>query len=636
MIGALVACSNGKEAVVRQQAASSNNMVMSTKDDVIFTANIDVDTVTMIDSETKKVKKEIKVGQEPVQLALSPDEETLYVSCRYDDRVDVIDVKKQKVVNSIKTGIEPYGLMTSQDGSKLYVANYRESSISAIDLNSEKVTNIKTGDRPRTLAIAKDGKKLYATNYLTGEITVIDTIKNKVTNTIQLAPSPDQANRKKSQGIPNTLEQFVIAPDGKTAWVSHLLTNIDTPVHFEETIFPAISVIDLEAEKERVEERKELFEEINVTDRQNQTMIVSNPYDIVFQPDGNKAYVVMSGSEDLVVFDLKRGGNAVQIMRRIEGNNPRGAVLSADGKTLFVHNAMSHDIAMIDTGGDSSYGRAKMVGENIKLIKKDSLDPLVREGKSIFYSGNSDEYAADITGNNWMSCISCHADGEINGLSISTLKGSRNIPSNVLTTETGLFMWDGSRDDFTDYLLTVQGEMGGMMDYDPSKPLPKEVEHMYDAMLAYLQNPDSFPVPKSPYRKSGELTVDAEAGKQLFEGKGQCLNCHGGNMMTDSVNAIGKDGKLSTDNTQFLHDIGTGSDQDQPSDGDGRAQFTNQRDNQRFDTPTLRGVWATAPYFHDGSAKSIEEAVKRHQYDNAPELSAEEIAKIAAYVKTIE
>nr|WP_238941877.1 beta-propeller fold lactonase family protein [Bacillus sp. REN10] len=609
---------------------------MSTKEGIIFTANLDVDTVTMIDVETKKVKKEIKVGQEPVQLALSPDEKTLYVSCRYDHRVDVIDVKKQKVVDSMKTGIEPYGLITNQDGSKLYVANYRENSISAIDLQSEKVTNIKAGDRPRTLAISKDGKKLYATNYLTGEIKVIDTEKDNVSNTIALVPSPDQANRKKSQGLPNTLEQLVISPDGKTAWVSHLLTNIDTPVHFEETVFPAISVVDLEKEKEKTEERKELFEEINVTDRQNQTIIVSNPYDIVFQPDGSKAYVVMSGSEDLAVFDLKRGGNAVQILRRIEGDNPRGAVLTEDGQTLFVHNAMSHDLATIDTGGDSSYGRAKMAGENIKLIKTDSLDPLVREGKTIFYSANSDEHAADITGNNWMSCISCHADGEINGLSISTLKGPRNIPSNVLTTETGLFMWDGSRDDFTDYLLTVQGEMGGMMDYDPSKPLPKEVEHMYDAMLAYLQHPDSFPVPKSPYRKNGELTADAEAGKQLFEGKGQCLTCHGGKMMTDSVKAVGKDGKLSTDHTQFLHDIGTGSDQDKASDGDGRAQFTNKRDNKKFDTPTLRGVWATAPYFHDGSAKTIEEAIMRHHYDNAPELSAKEIAKIAAYVKSIE
>ncbi|WXB94862.1 beta-propeller fold lactonase family protein [Bacillus sp. FJAT-52991] len=636
MIGALVACSNEKEDIIRQQAASSNDIIMSTKSEMIFTANIDVDTVTMIDSKTKKVKNEIEVGKQPVQLVLSPDEETLYVSCRYDNRVDVIDVKKQKVVDSIKTGIEPYGLMTSQDGKKLYVANYRENNISAIDLKSEKVKNIEVGDRPRTLAISKDGKKLYATNYLNGEIKVIDTVKDKVSNTITLASSPDQSNRKKSQGTPNTLEQFVISPDGKTAWVSHLLTNTDTPVQFDETIFPAISVIDLEKEKEKVEERKELFEEINVTDRQNQTMIVSNPYDIVFQPDGSKAYVVMSGSEDLVVFDLKRGGNAVQVLRRIEGDNPRGAVLSPDGKTLFVHNAMSHDLATIDTGGDSSYGRAKMAGENIKLIEKDSLDPLVREGKTIFYSGNSDEYATDITGDNWMSCISCHADGEINGLSISTVKGPRNIPSNVLTTETGLFMWDGSRDDFTDYLLTVQGEMGGMMDYDPSKPLPKEVEHMYDAMFAYLKDPNSFPVPKSPYRKNGELTADAEAGKILFEGKGQCLSCHGGKMMTDSVQAIGKDGNLSTDNTQFLHDIGTGSDQDQPSDGDGRAQFTNKRDDKKFDTPTLRGVWATAPYFHDGSAKTIEEAVTRHNYDNAPELSAEEIDKIAAYVKSIE
>ncbi|WP_027410472.1 beta-propeller fold lactonase family protein [Anoxybacteroides tepidamans] len=629
---------HSEQKVVRNYTVHSDNIAINKKGTTLYTANIDVNSVTILDARTKKKTAEIPVGKEPRQLTLSPDEQFLYVSCMHDDRVDIISLKEKKVVGHLKTGIEPFGLVTSQDGSTLYVANYRSGSISVFDLKKGKeIREIEVGDRPRTLAITADGKKLYVPHYLDPKISVIDTKKNQVIKEITLAPSPDQADRKKSQGVPNTLEQFVIAPDGKKAYVPHLLTNIDTPIQFEETVFPAISVIDLEKDEELMDERKELFAEINVKDIKNETMIVSNPYDLAFQPDGSKMYAVMSGSEDLVVFDLKRGGNATQILRRIEGNNPRGIVISPNGKTLFVHNAMSHDLATIQTGGKSPYAKAKALKGTVRLIAKDSLSPLVREGKTIFYSANSDEFAANITGNNWMSCASCHSDGDINKLTLLTPKGPRNVPSNILTTKTGLFMWDGSRDDFTDYIHTVQNEMGGMTTIDPSKPLPPNVQHMYDAILAYLNDPNSFPVPKSPYRnKDGSLTVKAKEGEKLFNGKGNCLSCHGGEYFTDSVKAVDKNGKLTTANTAYLHDIGTANPQDQASNGDARAHFTNPRTPKQWDTPTLRGVWATAPYLHDGSAKTIEEAIKRHQTKEATALTDGEIAAIAEYVRSIE
>ncbi|GIW50417.1 MAG: hypothetical protein KatS3mg080_1028 [Anoxybacillus sp.] len=219
-------------------AVNSNNIVINRSGNELYVANIDVPTVTIVDAKTKKKKIEIPVGHEPRQLTLSPDEQFLYVSCMYDHRVDVISLKKKKVIGHIKTGLEPFGLVTSQDGRWLYVANYRSGTLSIIDLQDGKVKkNIRIGDRPRTVTITADGKKLYVPHYLEGKITVIDAKKGKIIKRISLALSPDQDDRKKSQGIPNTLEQFVIAPDGKRAYVPHLLTNIDTPIHFEETSF---------------------------------------------------------------------------------------------------------------------------------------------------------------------------------------------------------------------------------------------------------------------------------------------------------------------------------------------------------------------------------------------------------------
>ncbi|PEZ05783.1 cytochrome c peroxidase [Bacillus sp. AFS018417] len=639
-IGIFASCgmkTSGKEEK-RSTAVHSDNIVTSADGKWIYTANIDINTVTVMDAKSRKVVSEIAVGKEPRQLTISPDGTKLYVSCMYDNKVDVVSLDKKKVIDRIPTEIEPFGVVTNPNGTKLYVSNFRSGNVSVIDLEKKKtVQKIEIGDRPRTLAMTKDGKKLYVPHYLEGKISVVDTGSNKVKKVITLASSPDKEDRKKSQGIPNTLEQFVIAPDGKTAWVPHMLTNVDTPIQFEETVFPAVSIIDLEKDEEIIDQRKQLFEAMNVKNTKNETMIVSNPYDVAFNEKGTKAFVVMSGSEDLMVFDLTRGGNATQIVRRIPGSNPRGIMLLPKENTLVVHNAMSHDLAFLETGGNDSYAKVQADKKTVKLIAKDSLSKLVREGKEIFYSANSDKYAAGITGNNWMSCATCHSDGEINGLSLMTPKGKRNVPSNVLTTKTGLFMWDGSRDDFTDYIHTVQGEMGGMMEIDPGKELPKDVQHMYDALQAFLDDPNSFPVPKSPYRQgNGELTPTAKDGEQLFKGKANCLTCHGGDNFTNSTKAVDENGKLTTNNTNFLYNIGTANETDTNYDGDARGGFQNKRLKGYFDPPTLRGVWATAPYLHDGSAKTVEEAVEKHQYEEKPQLSKQEVHAIAEYVKSIQ
>jgi hypothetical protein len=53
-----------------------------------------------------------------------------------------------------------------------------------------------------------------------------------------------------------------------------------------------------------------------------------------------------------------------------------------------------------------------------------------------------------------------------------------------------------------------------------------------------------------------------------------------------------------------------------------------------LDTPTLRDVWATAPYLHDGSAATVEAAVQAHT-TLSPALTATELAQVSAYVRQI-
>jgi cytochrome c peroxidase len=54
-----------------------------------------------------------------------------------------------------------------------------------------------------------------------------------------------------------------------------------------------------------------------------------------------------------------------------------------------------------------------------------------------------------------------------------------------------------------------------------------------------------------------------------------------------------------------------------------------------FDTPTLRGIFATAPYFHDGSAATLGDAVDRLPAAITNGLSTGDKADLVAYLQTL-
>jgi cytochrome c peroxidase len=88
------------------------------------------------------------------------------------------------------------------------------------------------------------------------------------------------------------------------------------------------------------------------------------------------------------------------------------------------------------------------------------------------------------------------------------------------------------------------------------------------------------------------LSEKARRGWEIFRGKGRCTNCHDGMLLTD----------------QQYHNIGIGIDAENPDLG--RYKVTkNEVHRGAFKTPTLLDISKSAPYFHDGSAAKLEDAV---------------------------
>lgn len=99
----------------------------------VFVSNTSQDSITIIDGRSSRVKKTITLepapsvqglrGVLPFGLALSPDEQRLYVACAGINAVAVLDTKQGKVLGYIPIGWFPARVEASRDGKTLYVAN---------------------------------------------------------------------------------------------------------------------------------------------------------------------------------------------------------------------------------------------------------------------------------------------------------------------------------------------------------------------------------------------------------------------------------------------------------------------------------------------------------------------------------
>src|SRR5439155_299242 len=108
-----------------------------------------------------------------------------------------------------------------------------------------------------------------------------------------------------------------------------------------------------------------------------------------------------------------------------------------------------------------------------------------------------------------------------------------------------------------------------------------------DALAIYC-NSFEFPVLSPHIAAPGKLTPQAERGKQLFSSaEVGCARCHSGPYYTDS----------NLKQPYNLHDVGTGG-------GD-----PSEKMGPKYDTPTLLGVYRTAPYLHHGKAKTLLEVL---------------------------
>ena len=120
--------------------------------------------------------------------------------------------------------------------------------------------------------------------------------------------------------------------------------------------------------------------------------------------------------------------------------------------------------------------------------------------------------------------------------------------------------------------------------------------------------------------RSDAISADEKAGYELFKQSG-CVGCHNGPAV--GGNSFQKMGVVQAYPAR--------------SPAEGRSAVTGRpSDRFSFKVPTLRNVELTYPYFHDGAANTLGEAVDvMGRLQLGRKFSAEENAKIVAFLKTL-
>lgn len=564
----------------------------------------------------------IDVGTEPTSLAVDSSSNVWIVS--KGDAVLRKNLTDDVAEYALPLNSQPHGIVIDS-ADVAYVTLEGSGKVLKLDLPTMTVLGeIEVAPWPRGLALNAAEDRLYVSHFISpdagGIISEIDPNTLQVLNELTLPADTTTADSSVTgRGVPNYLGAPSISPDGGSMWVPSKKDNIfrgtardDEPLTFESTVRSIIGVFDLAGGATTGAELVDLDD-------------MSFPVDIEFTPAGAYAIAAVELSNQIVLFD----GYTGRMLGGLEdiGRAPQSLMIYGD--FLFVHLFIDREIVVYNIAGIlEGVDREFEEVARISTVVNEALPTQVYAGKRVFYN------AADgrMSRASYIACASCHDDGGQDGRvwDFTQLgEGLRNTQS--LKGPGGMghgrLHWSGNFDEVQDFENPIRQHFGGSGFVDDTlyhagahasplgDPLAGLSEEM-DAVAAYLASLNEAPL--SPYRASADaLTPTALRGREHFMAL-RCYDCHETDAFTDS-------------STGQLHDVGTIL----TTSGGRLGQALTG-----IDTPTLRGVWRTAPYLHDGSASTLREVLTSRNtgelHGEVSSLDSAELDELVDYLRQLD
>ncbi len=593
---------------------------------VVWNVNPDNDSVSGIDPVGLAKFLEVPVGDQPVALAIG-SQNRLWVANKKSASLTVINRASGLVVAShdLPYGSQPHGLIADPVAGVVYVALEALGEVAKVsEATGQILARIQVGPWPRSLSLDPVRGVLWVSRFISpdqgGVVVPVDLASFSVLPDVALSPVMQPDGLQNGRGIPNYLAAVTLSPDLAQAFVPSKKDNIfrglkrdGLPLTFEHSVRSMAANLDLGTR----------LENPGMTlDFDNSDFATA----AAFSPLGNMVFFTTSGSSTVWAVDAYDPTSNYTFSSG--GKAPDGLAISADGTRLFIHNFMDRSVTVFRStvACGAVCGTAPQIAK-ISTVTSEALSPTVLRGKQIFYDTTDPRLAQE----GYMSCASCHLDGGHDGRvwDFTNLgEGLRNtIDLNGRGVGHGAIHWTGNFDEGQDFEGQIRefakgaGILSDLAFHQGTRSLPlgeskTGLSSDLDALSAYMASLTSAGV--SPRRDAaGNLSAAAVAGREIFMQE-NCASCHSGTAFSDS-------------NSYARHDVGTLK---------STSGFRLGDDLDGLDTPTLRGLWKSAPYLHDGSAGTLTDVLVNHdlsgKHGGLFHRSPVEIAQLVAYLESID
>ncbi len=611
----------------------------ATGNDRIWCVNPDNNSVSVFDSVTRARLAEVNVGNAPRSLGVAPDGRIWVVNAGAST-ISILNSSTFALAATVTLprASRPFGLAFDPDGTDAWVACEEGGQLLRLNpANGAQIASIALGANIRHVSVSADSTRVFVSRFVTpplpgeataspqteisgvkygGEIIVVNATLASIDRTVILQHSEEPDTAVSGRGIPNYVGGVAISPDGLSAWVPSKQDNIKRgtlrngqPLTHDLAVRSVVS-------------RLALNTGVPATDVLTDRLDLDNagvPSASAFDTRGIYLFTALEGSRTVSVSDAWSGN---ELIRFPAGRAPQGLAFSPDSRTLYVHNFMDRTITVHNVGPIIDGTEVEPpIAATLNCVTTDLLSATVLKGKQFFYDAKDERLALQ----EYLSCASCHNDGGQDGRVWDFTQFGEGLRNTIILrghggTAHGPLHWTGNFDEVQDFegqIRNFAGGLGLMADTDfhagtrdqPLGTTKAGVSADLDALAAYVASLAQSG--SSPLRNAdGSLTAAAVAGEQVFR-QANCASCHTGTRFTESALGVFRNiGTLKPSSGQRLGAALTG-----------------------LDTPTLRGVWNTAPYLHDGSAGTISDAIASHVGVN---LNATNLANLAAYVRQID
>lgn len=623
------------ESIVPGTASNhSSQIAYDEANDIIWCVNPDNNSVGAIEDSTgTQVAYEYDLiygtvpnqefGLDPRSLAQAADGK-IWVVCHDSEDLWIIDpvADTTSKVLQFDWGKGPHDIVFNTAGNYAFVSLKNSGEVARIDVSNPSAAPeiYKAMDlrKPVALAYLESNDSLLVNQFVSpdgqGEVYSLAGVSGGSflpTESIFALAADDQTidATDAARGVPNYLAAIAVNPFGSMAYVGSKKDNIfagdfedfdGDPNEFGLSLSPVTTVRAL-VSPIQLSGSPPYFSSPQDIDNSSQ------PSAAVFSPAGDLLFVALQGNDKVIVMDAFDGSivSTLELFTAAEKDMdpfgkvaaPQGLCYDAANNRLLVKGLLDRSVSIFDVDGFKVGNFSSPAKQTVLTVGgTDALDGSELRGKKIFYS------AADfMNDNHYISCAVCHLDGGEDGRVWDFTQRGEGLRNNLdLRGKAGMGQgnvhWSANFDEIQDFDLDVINHFGGdgiiftdTGSGDPVGPLvtPGNTgrSSALDDLAAYVASLDADTIPLSPHRTaSGQLSVAAVDGQAVFTAQ-NCATCH--DPATNYTNSGGP-----TD----MEDVGT---YNLASSGSSLASGV--------DTPTLLGIHATAPYFHDGRAATLED-----------------------------